>query len=209
MQQKLEEEARKRAEMERIVAEKDKAEAERRRLEAELEASKAAAREKEAAEAARQAREAAERAEREKQELRQRLLDQLNRILPTKDTSRGLQVTMADILFDTGRFNLRPGAREALAKLSGIILAHPGLKLDIEGHTDNVGSDSFNQTLSERRAGAVRDYLTNQGLGAESVTAKGLGESMPVSDNTTAQGRQQNRRVEIIVSGEAIGTKIR
>lgn len=202
MQQKLEEEARKRAELERIVAEKDKAEAERRRLEAELEASKAA-------EAARQAREAAERAEREKQELRQRLLDQLNRILPTKDTSRGLQVTMADILFDTGRFNLRAGAREALAKLSGIILAHPGLKLDVEGHTDNVGSDSFNQTLSEKRAGAVRDYLTNQGLGAESVTAKGLGESMPVSDNTTAQGRQQNRRVEIIVSGEAIGTKIR
>ena len=209
MQQKLEEEARKRAELERIVAEKEKAEAEKKRLEAELEASKAAAREKEAAEAARQAREAAEKAEREKQELRQRLLDQLNRILPTKDTPRGLQVTMADILFDTGRFNLRPGAREALAKLSGIILAHPGLKLDVEGHTDNVGGDSYNQTLSEKRAGAVRDYLTNQGLSSDSVTAKGFGESMPISDNTTAQGRQQNRRVEIVVSGEAIGTKLR
>lgn len=202
MQKKLEEEARKRAELERIVAEKEKAEAETKRLEAELLASKAAAREKEA-------REAAEKAEREKQELRQRLLDQLNRILPTKDTSRGLQLTMADILFDSGKFNLRPGAREALAKLSGIILAHPGLKLEIEGHTDNVGGDSYNQTLSEKRAGAVRDYLTNQGLGADSVTAKGFGEQMPISDNTTAQGRQQNRRVEIIVSGEAIGTKIR
>src|SRR5262249_32488850 len=106
---------------------------------AELLATKAAAREKEA-------REAAEKAEREKQELRQRLLDQLNRILPTKDTPRGLQLTMADILFDSGRYNLRPGAREALAKLSGIILAHPGLKLDIGGHPVNVGGDSQNQT---------------------------------------------------------------
>jgi outer membrane protein OmpA-like peptidoglycan-associated protein len=208
-QRKLEEEARRRAELERIVAEKEKAEADKKRMEAELEANKAAAREREAAEAARQAREAADKAEREKQELRQNLLDQLNRILPTKDTPRGLQVTMADILFDSGRFNLRPGAREALARLSGIILAHPGLKLEVEGHTDNVGSDAFNQTLSEKRSGAVRDYLTNQGLGADSVTAKGFGETMPIAENTTAQGRQQNRRVEIIVSGEAIGTKLR
>ena len=208
-QRKLEEEARRRAELERIVAEKEKAEAERKRMEAELEAAKAGAREKEAAEAARQAREAAEKAEREKQELRQRLLDQLNRILPTRDTSRGLQVTMADILFDSGRYNLRPGAREALAKLSGIILAHPGLKLEVEGHTDNVGGESYNQGLSEKRAGAVQEYLVNQGLGSDSVTAKGFGETMPIAENTTAQGRQQNRRVEIIVSGEAIGTKIR
>jgi outer membrane protein OmpA-like peptidoglycan-associated protein len=199
---KLEEEARRKAEMDRIVAEKEKAEAE-------LEAARAAAREREAAEAARKAREAAEKAEREKQELRQRLLEQLNRILPTRDTTRGLQATMADILFDSGRWNLRPGAREALAKLSGIILAYPGLKLDVEGHTDNVGGESYNQNLSEKRAGSVKDYLTNQGLSVDSVSAKGFGETMPLAENTNAQGRQQNRRVEIIVSGEAIGTKIR
>ena len=150
----------------------------------------------------------AERARKAATDLRASLLDQFNRVLATRDTPRGLVVNMGDVLFDTGKFNLRSEAREALAKLSGIVLAHPGLNLEIEGHTDSTGSDDLNQKLSEDRAGAVRDYLVAQGLTDNSVTAQGFGTSMPVSDNGTASGRQQNRRVEIIVSGEVIGVKI-
>ncbi|MDQ6758932.1 MAG: OmpA family protein [Acidobacteriota bacterium] len=112
---------------------------------------------------------------------------------------------MSDVLFDTGRYTLKPGAREKLAKISGIVLAHPSLKLDVEGHTDSVGGDAYNQTLSEQRAKAVQDYLVAQGLNGGSVTAKGFGKTMPVADNNTAAGRQRNRRVELVVSGEAIG----
>jgi outer membrane protein OmpA-like peptidoglycan-associated protein len=153
-------------------------------------------------------RAAAERAEREKQELRAMLLTQFSRILQTRDTERGLVVTMADILFDFGKYELRPAAREALAKLSGIVLGHPGLRLAIEGHTDDVGSDQINQSLSERRAETVRNYLIQQGLDADTITALGFGKTTPVAGNDTPEGRQQNRRVEIIVSGEVIGTKI-
>jgi outer membrane protein OmpA-like peptidoglycan-associated protein len=141
-------------------------------------------------------------------ELRAQLLSQFNRILATHDSPRGLVVNMGDVLFDTGKFNLRPPAREALAKLTGIVLAHPGLNLAVEGHTDSTGSDELNQKLSEQRAGAVRDYLVSQGLPPDSVTAAGFGKGMPVADNATAAGRQQNRRVEIIISGEVIGQKI-
>jgi outer membrane protein OmpA-like peptidoglycan-associated protein len=150
----------------------------------------------------------AERARKAAADLRAQLLDQFNRVLATRDTPRGLVVNMGDVLFDTGKFNLRSEAREALAKLSGIVLAHPGLNLEIEGHTDSTGGDELNQKLSEDRAGAVRSYLVEQGLTDGSVTAKGFGKSMPVVDNATAAGRQQNRRVEIIVSGEVIGEKI-
>jgi outer membrane protein OmpA-like peptidoglycan-associated protein len=115
---------------------------------------------------------------------------------------------MADVLFDTGKYNLRPATREKLARLSGIVLAHPGLNLAIEGHTDSTGSDELNQKLSEQRADVVRSYLIEQGLGESTVTAQGFGKTMPVADNATAAGRQKNRRVEIIVSGEVIGTKI-
>jgi outer membrane protein OmpA-like peptidoglycan-associated protein len=154
------------------------------------------------------ARAEAERAHKAAADLRARLLDQFNRVLATRDTPRGLVVNMGDVLFDTGKFNLRSEAREALAKLSGIVLAHPGLNLEIEGHTDSTGSDELNQKLSEDRAGAVRGYLVDQGLTDSSVTAKGFGKSTPVADNAIAAGRQQNRRVEIIVSGEVIGVKI-
>jgi outer membrane protein OmpA-like peptidoglycan-associated protein len=140
--------------------------------------------------------------------LRGQLLEQFNRILDTRDTVRGLVVNMGDVLFDTGKFDLRPLAREKLARLSGIVLAHPGLHLDVEGHTDSVGSDEFNMKLSEQRAGAVRKYLLEQGLPETALTATGLGKTMPVADNATPAGRQQNRRVEIVVSGEVIGTKI-
>jgi len=115
---------------------------------------------------------------------------------------------MSDVLFDTGKYTLRPLAREKLAKVAGIISGHPGLRLDVEGHTDSVGGDDYNQRLSEQRGTAVRDYLTRQGMAANSVTAKGFGKTQPVASNDTAGGRQQNRRVEMVVSGEVIGTVI-
>jgi outer membrane protein OmpA-like peptidoglycan-associated protein len=154
------------------------------------------------------AQQAAAQAEAEKEQLRATLLAQFNKILPTVDTPQGLKVNMADVLFAFGKFDLKPAAREALAKLSGIVLGHPGLKLAIDGYTDSVGSDAFNQTLSEKRAEGVRDYLVQQGLDADSVTAAGFGKANPVASNSTAAGRQQNRRVEIIISGEVIGTEI-
>jgi outer membrane protein OmpA-like peptidoglycan-associated protein len=157
---------------------------------------------------AQQARQLAAQSERDKQELRAKLLQQFNRILETRDTVRGLVVNIGDVLFDTGKYTLRVPAREALAKLSGIVLAYPGLKLQVEGHTDSTGSQTFNQKLSEQRAAAVRDYLVQQGLDVNSISATGLGQEMPIADNATAAGRQKNRRVEIIVSGEVIGTQI-
>ena len=137
-----------------------------------------------------------------------RLLKQFNIVLQTRDTARGLIVNMSDVLFDTGKFTLRPVAREKLAKVAGIVAGHPGLRLDVEGHTDSVGGDDYNQRLSEQRGGAVRDYLTKEGMAATSVTAKGFGKDKPVATNDTASGRQQNRRVEIVISGDIIGTEI-
>jgi outer membrane protein OmpA-like peptidoglycan-associated protein len=149
-----------------------------------------------------------QQAEREQEELRARLLRQFNTILETRDTARGLVVNMSDVLFDTGKHTLRPLAREKLAKISGIVLAYPALTLGIEGNTDSVGGDAYNQSLSERRAEAVRGYLAQQGVPESSMTAKGLGETQPIASNDTTAGRQQNRRVELIVAGEVIGTKI-
>jgi outer membrane protein OmpA-like peptidoglycan-associated protein len=113
---------------------------------------------------------------------------------------------MSDVLFDTGKYNLRPAAREKLAKIAGIVLAHPDLRLEVEGHTDDRGSEAFNQELSEKRALAVRDYLVVQGLPPVTIVAKGFGESMPLLGNDTAEGRQRNRRVELVVSGVTIGS---
>lgn len=202
---RLESERRARAEAERAAAE-----AARARTEAEAKlAAEMSARERTAAEAeAAKARQAAEQSEREKQELRERLVTQLNMILETRDSARGLIVNMSDVLFDTGKHDLKPGAREKLAKISGIVLAHPGLALEVEGHTDSVGSDEYNMNLSERRANAVRDYLVQQGVNPSTIQARGLGESSPMASNDNAAGRQQNRRVELIVSGEIIGTPI-
>jgi outer membrane protein OmpA-like peptidoglycan-associated protein len=135
-------------------------------------------------------------------------LQQFNRILPTTDTPRGLKVNISDVLFDTAKYDLRPPAREALAKLSGIVIAHSGLKLQVEGYTDTTGGDTYNQTLSESRANSVRAYLINQGIDPTAIAAVGYGKSNPVASNDTAAGRQQNRRVEIIISGEIIGTQI-
>ncbi|MFZ1205438.1 MAG: OmpA family protein [Candidatus Acidiferrales bacterium] len=149
-----------------------------------------------------------QQAVRDREELRARLLQQFNAILSTRDTARGLVVNLSDVLFDTGKYTLRPEAREKLAKISGIILAYPDLKLAIEGNTDSVGGDAMNQELSERRAGAVRDYLAEQNIPATSMTSQGFGKTRPVASNDTAEGRQQNRHVEMIVSGDVIGTMI-
>ncbi len=152
------------------------------------------------------ARLAAQQAEKEKADLRAQLLSQLNSILQTRDTARGLIVNMSDVLFDTGSYTLKAGAREMLAKISGIVLAHPGLNLQIEGHTDSVGGDEFNQQLSERRADSVRDFLAQEGLAGSSIAARGFGKTQPVATNDTPEGRQRNRRVEIVVNGDAIGS---
>jgi outer membrane protein OmpA-like peptidoglycan-associated protein len=145
---------------------------------------------------------------RDREELRARLLQQFNLILETRDTARGLVVNMSDVLFDSGKYTLRPLAREKLAKISGIVLAYPSLRLAVEGNTDSVGTKSFNQELSEKRAEGVRSYLTAQGVPGSSTTATGFGKNRPIASNDTSEGRQQNRRVELIVSGEVIGSKI-
>jgi outer membrane protein OmpA-like peptidoglycan-associated protein len=144
----------------------------------------------------------------DREELRARLLQQFNLILETRDTARGLVVNMSDVLFDTGKYTLRPLAREKLAKISGIVLAYPSLRLAVEGNTDSVGTEAFNQVLSEQRAEGVRSFLTGQGVPESSTTATGFGKTRPIASNDTAEGRQQNRRVEMIVTGEVIGTKI-
>ena len=228
-------EARRRQEAEqaRVQAEQAKAEAERMKLEAQQAAQEAArqkaeaeqaaleaAKQKALAEEARQtaldqqhaaeaqtqkALQAAAQAENEKAQLRAQLLEQLNSILQTRDSARGLIVNMSDVLFDTGSSTLKPGAREKLAKISGILLAHRGLTLQIEGHTDSVGTDDFNQQLSERRSDSVRDFLAEQGVAGSTMTARGFGKTQPVASNDTAEGRQRNRRVELVVNGDAIG----
>jgi outer membrane protein OmpA-like peptidoglycan-associated protein len=179
------------------------ANAETDRLKQENEAQRIAAQ----ADLERAAREKAQ-AEAERTQLRADLLLQFNAILETRDTARGLIVNMSDVLFDTAKHSLRPAAREKLAKVAGIISGHPGLRLAVEGYTDSVGGDDYNQKLSEDRGTAVRDYLTQEGVAGTSVTSRGFGKSQPVASNDTAAGRQQNRRVELVVSGEIIGGQI-
>jgi outer membrane protein OmpA-like peptidoglycan-associated protein len=198
---KAAEEAKRQAELAAAKQAQMKAEADAAAIKAKAEADALKAKEE-------AARAEAERAEKAAAALRAQLLDQFNRILETRDTPRGLVVNMGDVLFDFGKYELRPEAREKLAKLSGIILAHPGLDLAVEGHTDNVGSDEVNQKLSEKRAETVRAYLLQQGLADGNVTSRGFGKTTPVADNSTSEGRQKNRRVEIVVSGEVIGVKI-
>jgi outer membrane protein OmpA-like peptidoglycan-associated protein len=219
---KDEEAARLRAEQAKIEAERQRMEAERQKLEAELAAARAATAKAEAdaarAEAqaqqqkAMQAAQEAERlrwqAEQEKLALRRRLLEQFSLVLDARDTERGLVVNIGDVLFDSGSATLRPEAREKLARFAGIVLAYPDLRLEAEGHTDNVGSVELNQRLSENRAEGVREYLISQGVPAESIASRGMNFSAPVADNATSDGRRKNRRVEIIVSGEIIGAEV-
>jgi len=202
-------EAQQKREAERAaVADLAAARAEAARARAELQEERA----KQEAEHQRKDREVAEaarlRAEIERQDLRAGLLQQFNAVLETRDTPRGLVVNMGDVLFDTGRFDLKPLAREALAKLSGIVVSHPGLTLEIEGYTDSFGDIEFNKKLSEKRAESVRSYLIEQRLPQETVIARGFGKGRPVASNNTVQGPQLNRRVEIVISGEVIGVDI-
>jgi outer membrane protein OmpA-like peptidoglycan-associated protein len=232
-QARLEQERRAQAEADQRASETARAAAEKAKMEAQqatLQADNArsaaekaaadAARERAAADAARLAAEqqqqaamaeadrakmGMQKAEAEKAELRERLRNQLNLILETRETARGLIVNISDVLFDFNKYTLKPGAREKLAKVAGILLAYPGLKIQVEGHTDSVGTDEYNMKLSESRATSVRDYLTAQNVPAPDVTAVGLGKTDPVATNDTAAGRQRNRRVELVVSGDPIG----
>jgi outer membrane protein OmpA-like peptidoglycan-associated protein len=177
---------------------KEKADAERARAEAD--AADARARAAEATKAANQSVEDANA-------MREKLKAQLNSVLATSETARGLIVNMSDVLFDTGKYSLKPGTQVALAKVSGILAAYPSLKLQVEGYTDIVGGDAYNQKLSENRAGAVKDFLVSQGVSINNITAAGYGKANPVADNGTAAGRAQNRRVQLVVSGDAIGVQ--
>jgi outer membrane protein OmpA-like peptidoglycan-associated protein len=187
----------------RAALEKQRADAEAARLASD---SARQAAEAQAQQAQQRADAAAAQSEREKAELREKLRDQLNVILETRESARGLIVNMSDVLFDTDSANLKPGAREKLARVTGVLLSHPGLQVSVEGHTDSVGAAGYNQRLSERRADSVRTYLVGQGIAPTAVATSGFGESQPVVSNNTSSGRQQNRRVELVVSGEAIGT---
>ena len=158
--------------------------------------------------AAAQSQQNAQQAENDKAAMRTRLSEQLNSILQTRDSARGLIVSMSDVLFDTGKYSLKPGAREKLSKVAGILLAYPGLNIEVGGYTDNVGGDTMNQQLSESRASSVRDYLVEQGVATSAVTARGFGNTLPVASNDNSSGRQQNRRVELLVSGDAIGNPV-
>jgi outer membrane protein OmpA-like peptidoglycan-associated protein len=182
------------AQLQAEQAQAAKAEAEAARARAEAETAEARAR---AAEANRSAESA--------EQIREKLREQLNSVLATSESARGLIVNMSDVLFDTGKYSLKPSTQVSLAKVSGILLAYPGLKVQVEGYTDSVGGDEYNQKLSENRAASVKDFLVSQGVSANNITSQGFGKSNPVADNATADGRAQNRRVNLVVSGDAIG----
>lgn len=194
------------------AAQKAAQEAQMRAQQAQLQAAQAAAQRAQAEAQAAQAQAAQAAAERNTQQanqqteqMRERLRQQLNNVLQTQETARGLIVNLSDVLFDFNKYTLKPDAREKLAKVSGILLAYPDLKIQVEGYTDNVGTEAYNQKLSEQRAGAVRDYLVSQGVQANNVTSTGYGAANPVAANTNAAGRAKNRRVQLVVSGAVIG----
>jgi outer membrane protein OmpA-like peptidoglycan-associated protein len=203
-QRQLAEQERQRAQEDLRAAQQAREQAEQERQKAEAARQAAFAQQQAAQTQAQQAQIAAQRAEQEKEQTRQQLLQQLNQVMQTRETARGLIVNMPDVLFDTGKYALKPGARERLARVAGILQAYPGLRVQVEGHTDSTGTPEFNQRLSEQRAQAVQQFLETQGVTLNLVTAQGFGQTAPVASNSTAEGRQLNRRVELVVSGEAI-----
>ena len=216
-QAQSDEDARRRAEAEQAQAqaEQQQAAALAQQQQAEAQAEAAAQQAQAAQQQAQQAQQQAQLADQQRQQaieqqqqMRARLLAQLNQVLQTRDTAKGLIVSMPDVLFDFNKYTLKPEARERLAKISGIVLAYPDLKLQVEGFTDSIGSDQYNQELSEKRAEAVRDYLVSNGVNMNNVVAEGMGKSDPIASNSTAQGRKLNRRVEMVVSGDVIGSQI-
>lgn len=216
-QRQAQQQAEQAAEQAKIAAQQQAAQ----RAEAEAQAQQAAAHEAEAKAArenaerqaeqaqqqAQQAQQQAQQANQQAEQMRERLKDQLNAVLQTRETARGLIVNMSDVLFDFGKYSLKPDAKIKLAKVSGILMAYPDLKVQVEGYTDNVGSDEFNQNLSEQRADTVRSFLVSQGVPQQNIAAQGYGKSDPIADNSTASGRAQNRRVQMVVSGNAIGVE--
>ncbi|MBV9037649.1 MAG: OmpA family protein [Acidobacteriaceae bacterium] len=209
-QQRAQEEARQKqlAEEQAQREAENRAAAERAKAEADAARAQADQARAQAQQAAAEADRLRQQAVQEKDQLRAQLLQQFNSVLPTRETPRGLVINLQDVLFDTGKYTLKEPARIALARISGIVASHPGLNLQIEGYTDSTGTVEFNQKLSEQRANTVRDFLLRQGLNTNSMTAVGYGPNYPVAPNDTAAGRQQNRRVELVVSGEVIGVKI-
>ena len=203
-QRQLAEQERQRAQEELRAAQQAREQAEQERQRAEAARQAALAQQQAAQTQAQQAQLAAQRAEQEREQTRQQLLQQLNQVMQTRESARGLIVNMPDVLFDTGKYTLKPGARERLARVAGILQAYPGLRVQIEGHTDSTGTPEFNQRLSEQRAQAVQQFLETQGVNRDIVTAQGFGQTAPVASNSTAEGRQLNRRVDLVVSGEAI-----
>ncbi len=186
-------------------ADSETAAARERVAQAQSETDKAKANEELARAAADSARLQTAEAKRERDAAQQSLFVSLSAILETRREARGLIVNLSDVLFDTGQATLKPGAREKLSKLAGILLAYPGAyQIEIEGHTDSVGSDASNLNLSRGRSESVRDYIVQNGIKSERVlAARGFGESKPVADNDTAAGRQVNRRVEIIIADQS------
>lgn len=197
-----------------------RAQAEEQRARAEEQQRQAQLQQQQAEQAAAQARQAAQQAELQRQQaeqrrlqaeqqtaaLRSQLQQQLNQVLQTRNTARGLIVNMSDVLFDFNKYTLKPDAQLKLAKVAGLLLAHPDLKVKVEGYTDNIGTPEYNQQLSQQRADTVRNFLVQQGVPSENVTAQGFGAANPVAPNSTPAGRQQNRRVDMVVSGASIGT---
>lgn len=204
-QEKAEAEAAKaQEEVERLKAEQAKLLADQQQHQAELARLQA----QEAEQKAQEADRLRQQAEQAQQQLRQQLLQQFNLILETRDTARGLIVNMSDVLFDFNKYTLRQVAREKLAKISGIILSHPGLRLEVDGYTDSVGTDDYNMKLSQNRADGVQSYLIGEGIAPDDIVSKGFGKADPVASNDTSAGRQKNRRVEMVVSGDIIGTPV-
>ncbi len=120
--------------------------------------------------------------------------------MKAKQTDRGMVLTLGDVLFDTGRAELKSGANRTLDQLTTFLSQNQERTVQIEGYTDTTGSEQTNQALSERRANAVKNALVDRGVSNNRITARGMGPSSPVAGNDTASGRQQNRRVEIVLS---------
>jgi outer membrane protein OmpA-like peptidoglycan-associated protein len=177
-----------------LSEERAKARLDARTREADQARQRATAARSEADAARTSADEAARAAALDAEELRRQI-----EVLEAEATDRGLVLTLGDVLFATGRAELKPGATQNLDKLVGFLSQYPNRSVEIEGHTDNVGSEAYNQGLSERRAESVKSYLAGQGIGSQRLTASGMGMHHPRVDNTTPDGRQQNRRVEIII----------
>ena len=205
-QRRAADEAAQRQEAARLAAE------EAARKEEENRKAQAAARSREEEAARRAAEEAARRQEaeaaaasatREREEARNRMAQALGQIAETRSTARGLIVNLPDILFDTGKATLRSEAREVISRIAGVLMIAQGITLKIEGHTDSVGGDEYNQKLSEQRAGSVKEYLEKAGVKPELITIEGFGKTQPIADNNSAAGRQKNRRVEIVISDQA------